>query len=178
MRVLDRLDTPAQVISDLGQTLVQNPLAVALLGDKTGYTGLARSSVYRWFTDPDERLVYPEEDRDRHARLYVGDLRAAAARDDSDRAAAELIEALTRESPEFVALWEEHEVLVRTSDRKRMVHPRIGTIELDCQILVAEYEAQRLLVYTATPGTEDHDKLRLLSVIGAQEFGDGVEAER
>lgn len=178
MRVLDRLDTPAQVISDLGQTLVQNPLAIALLGDKTGYTGLARSAVYRWFVDPEERAIYPPEDHDRHARLFVGDLRASSARDDSDRAAAELIEALTRESPAFLALWEEHEVLVRSTGRKRMVHPRIGTIELDCQILVAENEAQRLLVYTATPGTEDHDKLHLLSVIGAQEFGAGVAAER
>ena len=34
MRVLDRLDTPAQVVSDLGETLVQNQLAVALVGDR------------------------------------------------------------------------------------------------------------------------------------------------
>ncbi len=34
MRVLDRIDAPAQVMSDLGETLVQNPLAVALVGDR------------------------------------------------------------------------------------------------------------------------------------------------
>ena len=36
----------------LGETLLQTRLAVALLGDQTRFTGLARSLVYRWFTDP------------------------------------------------------------------------------------------------------------------------------
>ena len=60
MRVLDRLDTPAQVMSDLGHTLVQNPFAIALLGDQTTFEGPSRSIVYRWFTDPDERRIYPK----------------------------------------------------------------------------------------------------------------------
>lgn len=53
LRVLDRLhDTPAMVHSDLIDTLAMNPLAVALLGDQTRHTGLARSAFYRWFMDP------------------------------------------------------------------------------------------------------------------------------
>src|SRR5580692_3988785 len=49
LRVLDRLDdTPALVISSLCETLVQNAMAAALFGDATGYTGLARSGIYRW----------------------------------------------------------------------------------------------------------------------------------
>src|SRR5689334_17803623 len=48
MRILDRLeDTPAMVISRYGETLHQTRLAVALVGDETGYTGLARSAWYR-----------------------------------------------------------------------------------------------------------------------------------
>ena len=50
------------MLSDLADTLAQNPLAVALLGDQTRHTGLARSAYYRWFMDPAERLVFPEED--------------------------------------------------------------------------------------------------------------------
>lgn len=60
-RVLDRLDVPAQIASDLGVTLSQNPLAEALFGVQTRHTGPRRSLVYRWFTDPDERRVHPEE---------------------------------------------------------------------------------------------------------------------
>lgn len=178
MRVLDRLDTPAQVMSDLGETLVQNSLAVALLGDQTAYTGLSRSTAYRWFTDPAERRIYPEADHDRQARFYVSSLRAALSRDTEDLKARELVRRLQHDSSEFAELWAQHEVAVRISDRKRMVHPRIGTIELDCQTLVAENQAQVLLVYTATPGTEDYEKLQLLSVIGTQQFdSDHAQAE-
>lgn len=171
MRVLDRLDTPAQVVSDLGQTLIQNPLAVALLGDQTRFTGPSRSIVYRWFTDPAEREIYPEEDREHHERAYVAALRVAVARDADDGEAMKLVERLRSESEAFASLWNEHEIGTHaTGERKRLVHPRIGTIELDCQVMFAENEAQMLLVYTATPGTEDHEKLQLLSVIGTQQF--------
>ena len=60
LRVLDRLsDTPALILSSLGETLAANRMAAALLGDESGYTGLARSGIYRWFTDPGARLRYP-----------------------------------------------------------------------------------------------------------------------
>ena len=169
MRVLDRLDTPAMVVSDLSHTLVQNPLATALLGDHTRHTGHARSIVYRYFTDPEERRIYPEADHGHHARVFVAGLRAVTARG-PDPEASELVTELTQRSPEFRRLWDEHEVAVRTSARKRMVHPVIGTITLDCQTLVAENQAQALLPYTATPGTEDYDKLELLPVLGVQQF--------
>jgi hypothetical protein len=178
MRVLDRLDTPAQVMSDIGETLVQNELAVALLGDQTGYTGHARSMLYRWFTDPRERTIYPEEDQPRHARAYVAGARAALARDRDDERIREIVDVLLATSPEFAELWDEHEVAVRLGDFKRMTNPHVGTIELYCQQLIAADEGQILLVYTARPGSADHDKLRLLSVIGNQRFGYAAPAER
>ena len=171
MRVLDRLeDTPAQVVSDLAETLVQNRLATALLGDQTRFAGPARSAVYRWFTDPDERRLYSEAEHDRLSRVRVSDLRAATTRDPDARAEA-IVERLRDESPEFVRLWERHEVAVRADDHKTIVHPELGDIELDCQKLSAQNQAQALLVFTAPPGTEAHEKLQLLSAIGAQKFG-------
>jgi transcriptional regulator with XRE-family HTH domain len=170
MRVLDRLDAPAQVMSDLGETLVQNELAVALVGDQTRFTGLARSLLYRWFTDPNERAIYPEDEQPRHTRTYVAGARAILARDPDDRRAREIVDALLAISPEFAELWSEHEVTLRLNDYKRMVHPRVGEITLFCQQLIAADEGQILLVYTATPGTDDYEKLRLLSVIGDQRF--------
>ena len=59
LHVLDGLGAPAQVVSDLGVTLVQNALAEALLGVQTTYQGLERSMIYRWFTNPVERSRYP-----------------------------------------------------------------------------------------------------------------------
>ncbi|SFW66757.1 helix-turn-helix transcriptional regulator [Amycolatopsis australiensis] len=166
MRVLDRLhDTPAQVMSHLGETLVQNPPARALLGNETGHTGPARSAAYRWFTDPAERLLYPPADRARHGRFLVASLRAASGR---DTRATELARLLAVESAEFAELWAAHEVAVPFERRKTIVHPSFGEIALDCQLLHTDDLAQVLLVFTATPGTEDAEKLQLLSVVGPE----------
>jgi len=46
LRVLDRLDdSPAMILSSLGEVLVQNRMAVALFGDRSRHTGLARSEI-------------------------------------------------------------------------------------------------------------------------------------
>jgi hypothetical protein len=41
-------------------------------------------------------------------------------------------------------------------------------LTLHCQTLLDPDQSQSLLVLTATPGSEDHNKLALLSVIGSQ----------
>ena len=167
MRILDRLeDTPAQVMNHVGETLKQTRTAVALRGDETAYTGLARSAHYRWFTDPASRLIHPESDHAEHSRLMVADLHGAYTRDSGDSHTAELVDALHRESPEFAGLWRERPVLGPYCASKRFRHPQVGELELHCQTLVDPDQSQRLLVYTAVPGTESHTSLRLLSVLG------------
>jgi hypothetical protein len=59
LRILDRLhDTPAEIVTELGETLRQTALGVSLRGDLTAYSGPARSIGYRWFTDPASRQRY------------------------------------------------------------------------------------------------------------------------
>ncbi|MFC8828877.1 helix-turn-helix transcriptional regulator [Streptomyces sp. NPDC057137] len=169
MRVLDRLeDTPAQVVNNRGETLRQTRMAVALLGDETAFTGPARSLHYRWFTDPASRLLRPESDHAAHSRLLAADLHGAYTRDGKDSPVAELVEALLTASPEFASLWRERPVLGPYCAPKRFGHPRLGLLELHCQTLVDPDQSQTLLVFTAAPGSESHDKLQLLSVIGDQ----------
>jgi transcriptional regulator with XRE-family HTH domain len=175
LRVLDRLsDTPALILSSLGERLVQNRMAAALLGDTSGLTGLARSEIYRWFTDPAERLRYPEDDRDRQSRAQVATLRAAYASMGPDSRAAELVRALRATSAEFAELWRRHEVARRFEDHKVLIHPELGPIELDCQALFTEDQSQALLVLTAAPRSEAEQKLRLLAVLGHEHFGEGA----
>ncbi len=102
MRVLDRLDdTPALVITELGETLAQNRLASALFGDALTRTGLDRSGVHRWFAHPEERGHYPERDHERQGRLQVAQLRVAASQADPDPLAAEVLASLLATSAEF-----------------------------------------------------------------------------
>ena len=171
LRVLDRLsDTPALILSSLGETLVQNRMAEALFGDKSRYTGLARSEIYRWFTEPAERLRYPEDDRDRQSRAQVANLRAAYGSMGPRSPAGELVRALQKASPEFAGLWERHEVAKRFEDHKILLHPELGAIEVDCQVLFTEDQSQALLVLTAPPRSEGYEKLQLLAVLGQERF--------
>jgi transcriptional regulator with XRE-family HTH domain len=173
LRVLDRLDdTPAMILSNLGETLVQNRMAAALLGDRSGHTGLARSDIYRWFTDPAERLLYPENDRDRQSRAQVANLRSAYGTTGPRSRAGEIVRALQKASPEFAELWDRHEVARRFEDHKVLIHPELGEIEVDCQVLFTEDQSIALLVLTAPPRTEGHEKLQLLAVLGPERFAD------
>ncbi len=162
--------TPAQVITDLHVTLVQNPLAVALLGDQSGLRGPRASFVHRWFTEPAARELYPEADHAAQSRAFVADLRAAAARRDArDPEAGTMIRTLLGLSPEFAALWADHDVAVRRDDRKRLNHPTLGLIEVNCLNLFSEDGRQRLLWFTPAVGTESAGLLELLAVVGTQE---------
>ncbi|MCW0213554.1 MAG: helix-turn-helix transcriptional regulator [Pseudonocardia sp.] len=171
LRVLDRLDdTPAQVMTGVGETLLQTRLAVALLGDQTRYTGMDRSMAYRWFVHPDGRHTAPLEDHEKHGRIFTAQVRAAVTREGPRSRAAALAEELRRLSPEFVRYWAYHEVGLRHTEPKRIVHPEVGMLVLDCQQLLDPDQSQSLLVFTATPGSESHEKLRLLDVIGNQQL--------
>jgi len=86
------------------------------------------------------------------------------------RSGSQIVAELLERSPEFVELRGRHEVAKRFEDHKTLVHPELGRIEVDCQILYTEDRSQTLLVMTTRPGTESHSKLQLLSVIGQQQF--------
>ncbi|MFI8526085.1 helix-turn-helix transcriptional regulator [Promicromonospora sukumoe] len=170
LRVLDRLeDSPALILSGLGEVLVQNRLAETIFGAPPA-SGLARSSVYRWFTEPASRDVYPPEDHERQGRSQVASLRAAHAAAGPGSPADDMLRVLLRESEEFARVWELHEVSRRFEDHKVLVHPEVGRIEVDCQALFTEDQSQCLLVLTPAPGSAAEEKIRLLAVLGHETF--------
>ncbi|TCM51542.1 helix-turn-helix protein [Kribbella sp. VKM Ac-2568] len=168
LRILDRLDTPAMVLNRLSETLAQNQAHVAFDREQTNFEGLERSAVYRWFTGEVDRALYFEEEWAPHGRVLVSGLRSVVAVDGPASRAATIAGALRQESAEFAQLWEAHEVGVRHSGTKRFRHPVVGDLELFCQLLDDPEQQQTLLVFTASPGSESDERLRLLSVLGHQ----------
>ncbi|MEZ0095939.1 helix-turn-helix transcriptional regulator [Streptacidiphilus sp. EB129] len=169
--ILDRLyDTPATVMNDLGDVLARNPMAAALFGDDGGRPAEQRNTVLRWFTDPSAREWFPEADHERLGRNHVAQLRAVVAARPDDTRASTLVRRLLASSPEFAALWADHDVLVRRADTKTIRHPQVGEIELDCEVLLCGDQQQRLVVFTARPGTVAADRLDLLRVVGLQQL--------
>ncbi|MGH3879230.1 MAG: hypothetical protein ACRDSK_19555 [Actinophytocola sp.] len=92
------------------------------------------------------------------------------ARRGYDADATALVERLSASSEEFTALWQLQEVAVPRHSRMRVLHPEFGPISLYCEILLTPSEDQRLLVYTAPPGTPSIDYLELLRVVGSEQF--------
>lgn len=163
-RIFERLqDTPAEIVTELGETLGRTPLAVALMGDASVYEGPARSIGYRWFTDPEGRSIYHPDEHPFLARLWTSGLREAAALRGPGSRAAEIAEDLLNRSREFRDLWAKHEVGLRPKETKRLIHSEVGELELACQTLLDPGRSVSLLVYTAPPSSESHSKLQVLS---------------
>lgn len=169
LALLERLDgTPARIMTDLLQPLAQNRLATELLGeiDPVGEPGYATSTVYRWFTDPSARAIYPAEDHERHAQSFVADMRATVARRALAGGGAEaekMVADLLDRSEEFARVWAAWHVAVRRFDRKRLAHPAIGLIELECHHLFTEDGNQRLLWLAPIEGSDGAKKLAKLA---------------
>jgi hypothetical protein len=169
LRILDRLnDTPAEIVTELGEKLRQNALGAALTGDTTGYQGPDRSIVLRWFTNPATRHLYAPEDHAFLSRVFASGAREIATLRGPGSRAVHLAELLLTDNEEFRVLWNEHEVGIRPAEVKRFIHPEIGRLELNCQTLIDPADSHYLHVYTAVPGSESYDKLQLLDVIGTQ----------
>jgi transcriptional regulator with XRE-family HTH domain len=168
LRILDRLeDTPAEIVTELGETLRQTRLGAVVLGDATERTGPSRSLGYRWFTEPALREAYPPDEREVLSRVYAAGLREVVTLRGPGSRAARFAELLVAESAHFRSLWDDHEAGLHPPEIKRFHHPEVGALDLECQTLLDPEQSHRLLVYTAVPGSESAEKLQLLAVIGA-----------
>ena len=166
LRILDRLDdTPAEIVTELGETLRQSPLGVALTGDTTRFTGPSRSLGYRWFTDPATRAMYADEEHHFLSRMFASGLRENITLRGRPSRGAELADLLLAQSDEFRRVWDAHEVGVRPREVKHLVHPDLGPLELSCQTLVDPTQSHYLMVYTATPGSRSYEMLQMLSAV-------------
>lgn len=163
--LLDHLvDTPACIVSDIGELLAQNRLGELLIGRRAG-VGRARNTAWLWFAEPAVRWRHPEQDHAQVSRAYVADLRATASRRHGHPDVEELVRDLRAVSPEFSQLWDEQHVRVRSHDRKRIRHPEVGVLHIDCRWVVDPGTGQRLLVFGPTPGSGAEDQIRLLAAL-------------
>ncbi|HEU5470406.1 MAG TPA: helix-turn-helix transcriptional regulator [Actinophytocola sp.] len=170
LHMLDRLDdSPAFVIDAKYQVLAWNWLAAALITDFSALPPRERNLIRLRFLDASPNRYSPEETQ-RYGREVVANLRAASARYPDDPEIKALIRELLAHSAEFAELWAEHEVSVQRSLCKTVHHPVVGPIELHSEVLVIPDADQRLILYTATPGTRSHEALQLLKVVGTQDL--------
>jgi transcriptional regulator with XRE-family HTH domain len=170
-RLLDRLTgTPVAVFDASWTLLVANPPYAGLMGDPSGWRGNERNVVWRNLIGPGTRVRHtPGSQRALEAAL-VADLRAAAGRYPDDQRLRRLVAELRANSERFAELWDSGAVGHHETARKTVDHPHVGALTLDCDTLTVAGSDQRIMIYTAEPGTEDAERLALVTVLGTQTF--------
>ncbi len=168
-RLLRRLDEfPVSVHDAIGTILAWNSTWAALMGDPSGWRGLARNITWRYFTGQPSRVVRDRAQDAAFELASVGDLRAMTARYPNDEGVRSLVAELTRISPRFTELWTGGGVAAHVSHRKAIEHPEVGRLELDCDVYLVQGADLRIIAYSAEPGSEAAEKLALTRVIGLQ----------
>ncbi|MGK4584336.1 helix-turn-helix transcriptional regulator [Kitasatospora sp. HPMI-4] len=170
--LLNRLpQTAAIVLSATYEVIAWNDLAAALLEDFSALSRRDRSLIRRAFLGPRPEggcRLYGLSDSDEFARSAARHLRATAARYPDDPGVAALVAELVDGSEEFARLWSSHDVCAKPTLCKTIRHPLVGPVTVDCDVLDITDRDQRLVLYTAAPGSPSDQALRLLSVIGTQ----------
>ncbi|MFF2845334.1 helix-turn-helix transcriptional regulator [Streptomyces sp. NPDC058001] len=154
---------PAYVISRSMDLLAWNSGGLALYAGLEDWPAGQRNLARYLFLHPAARDLFPSWDS--VVRGCVARLRATAGTIPDAPDLTNLVVELLLKSPDFASLWERYEVAGRKSARKTFHHPHVGTVTLTSQSMQLEgTPGQRIAVYTAEPGTPDHDALLLLDM--------------
>lgn len=151
-RVLDALESSPALVKDAAWNIVAwNEAAAAVLIDYATLSPVERNVLRLVFCHPRLRAQMP--DWEQTASFTVATFRAELARTGTSQQAQALMEELSRASPEFVAMWRNHDVKRHGEGTKR-VQPAVGElITLEYSSFVIDTQAALgMVVYTpATP---------------------------
>lgn len=168
-RILDRLTgTPVAVYDAAWTLLLANLPYAALMGDPSGWRGHQRNGVWRNFLGLNDRVRRTPESQREVETALVADLRTATSRYPADPRLRQLVAELLAHSARFAELWETGITGRHEASRKTIDHPHAGAVTLDCDILTVAGSDLHIMVYTAEPGTEDAERLALITTLGTQ----------
>ncbi|UCI07084.1 helix-turn-helix transcriptional regulator [Mesorhizobium sp. B1-1-8] len=161
-RVLDALEgSPAIIKTATWDVVAWNRAATALLTDYSKLPREQRNILRLMFGNP--RVRAAQDDWESVARFVVGSFRADAARAGAGAEVTELVEELSRISPEFEALWRDNDLVAGHGEGvKRLRHPEVGLIELEFSVFAVDGRPELgMVVYNpATPA--DAERIQAL----------------
>lgn len=168
-RVLDAIPvSPAMIRTATWDVIAWNQAAAVVLTDYSRLPRQQRNILRLMFSDSRVRAV--QDDWLGVARFVVGAFRADAARAGAGAEVSQLVEELSRTSPEFEALWRDNEVVGHGDGVKRLHHPQIGLIELEFSTFAVEGRSDlNMMVYNpATPEVAERMRMLILDCKDAQ----------
>ncbi|MBS2535523.1 helix-turn-helix domain-containing protein [Catenulispora sp. NF23] len=157
---------PAYLLGRTNDMLATNPSGLYLTPGMADWPARKRNTIRYTFLHPQAHSLWP--DWETKARNCVAHLRAVAGSDPDDPELAALVGELAVKSPEFSRMWERYDVRRVGNGRKTFLHPDVGTMTLSHEVMeVNQANGARIVVYSAEPGTPDHDAMVLLDMKGA-----------
>ena len=158
---------PAYIVSRAMDVLATNPGGLALYAGITDWPATQQNLARYLFLHPTAREIFPAWEN--QVRGCVARLRALAGTDPDAPDLAQLVGELLLKSPDFAKLWDRYDVTGRKTNGKTFQHPHVGTLTLGFQGMALEgTPGHRMGIYTAEPGTPDHDTMLLLDMTAAQ----------
>lgn len=149
-RVLDSFGTsPAIVKTATWHVVAWNRAATHVLTDYGMLPPGERNILRFLFGNPEVRAK--QHDWESVARFVVGTFRADVARTGIASEVADLVDELSRSSPDFARLWHEHQVLGHSDGMnvKRVQHPVFGVMEMEYSLFGVDGRPDLgMIVYT------------------------------
>lgn len=158
-RVIDQLDdVPAAVYDAVWRLLHWNRLFAAVVGDPASATADDRNALIVQFESRNPRVRQTDTERAHFEQSLVADLRATSARYPTDPDIAALVTRMAG-NDRFRRLWALRAVAGHESAHQTAVHPDVGAIALDANVLTTRNTDLRVVVLTPRPGTAARGKL-------------------
>ena len=152
---------PAYIRNARMDILAANDLCRALWDGRRDDDTLPLNLARYVFLEPHSRGFFL--DWDTVADDLAGALRVQAGRDPRNRSLSDLIGELSTRSEEFSTRWSRQNVKLHRTARKRLHNRIVGDIELNGDALELVGDGLTLITYTADPGSQAADQLRLLA---------------
>ncbi|WP_234346515.1 helix-turn-helix transcriptional regulator [Cellulomonas timonensis] len=170
-RLVERTgERPQAVFDAMWNILLWNPMWAALMGDPASSRESDRNLVWLHFTGASDCHLHGPGSAESLDASLVADLRRSAGRYPDDPQLRQLVARLDQASAQFRELWARHEIDEHGPTIKRVVHSEVGTLDLDCDILITQRHDLRIMMCTAEPGSESESKLAFLGTIGTQKM--------
>lgn len=178
-RVLNRLgDAAVAVFAADWQLIWWNNGWASLLGDPSSVPPKLRNFARDTFPVHEDRKQLAQWPVTTPAGLaidaaIVADLRRATGRFAESNRLAGLIEDLNDGNPRFAELWSSGEVGAHREHHKRVEHPGVGPIDVDCDVMTAGETELKIVILSAAPDSANETKLQLALLSGVPDADQG-----
>ena len=160
-RVLDTLEPCAAMVRTATWDVVAWNRAVAVLLTDYGDVAPSERNILRQMFC-NQRVFDAQHNWESVARFVVAAFRADVARAGLAGEIGDLVDDLSRRSPQFAQLWRDNDVRDFSGGLKQLQHPLLGSIELEYSTFAVDGRADLSMIVYCPVSVEDVEKVRAL----------------